>query len=265
MHIHEKIKSIIDRRLLKNSKFTINDVTIICLNADDYNIFIEYEKENNPDFIETNPEFLGKKVVLSNSNGASRVYFTVKSSNKSIGVIGTAGRKDDESKLGVLEWEFMVKSCGKLIESTCSNILVSGGAAWADHVAVHMFLNNPTKLKLILHLPAEFEDGKFSESTPDGKTANFYHKQFSEKLGVDSLAQIKEAIRLGCDVSYYGGFKIRNLYVARDSELMLAFTFGDDKNLKDGGTKHTFEEFLRKEIRGLGFHVNLNDLLAYVF
>ena len=265
MQIHEKIKYIIDKRLSKNRKFTINDLTIISLNKPDYNNFINYEKENNSEFIEKSPEFLGKKVILSNSNGASRVYFSAKNLNKSIGVIGTAGRKDDASKLGVLEWEFMVKSCGKLIESTCSNILVSGGAAWADHVAVHIFLRNPSTLKLVLHLPAEFIDGKFSETTPDGKTANFYHKQFSEKLGVDSLSQIREAIDLGCEVSYYDGFKQRNFCVARDSELMLAFTFGDEKNLKDGGTKHTFEEFLHKEIRGLGFHINLNDSQVYVF
>ena len=76
--------------------------------------------------------------------------------------------------------------------------LVSGGAAWADHVAVTLALDGTVDpAALTLHLPAAFEDGRFDADTRDGGTANHYHRLFYARSGIDGLAEIAEVLRRG--------------------------------------------------------------------
>ena len=80
-----------------------------------------------------------------------------------IGIIGTAGRKEDAPLINPTLYSQMVDVVLKLVvlqDKVLSNhpdpiTLVSGGAAVADHIAVQLALAEP-KYKLKLHLPASF-------------------------------------------------------------------------------------------------------------
>jgi hypothetical protein len=264
VNIEDKIYKIIKKQVECGDK-NINDLSKIGLTKLDYSEFIKYSTANVDGFNETYPEFLGVPVFLSNSDGSSRAYFKGSELNKSIGIIGSAGRGSDVDRLGVHYWNVMLESAANLIEHTASNILISGGAAWADHIAVSIFLKNTSLFSLHLHLPCPFKDGKFEENTNVGKTANHYHALCSSKLGVDTLSQIQFAIEHGCKVTVSDGFYARNYLVSEESDILLAYTFGDEKRLKDGGTKHTFDTFLKKKSRGLAFHYNLNEEKIYTY
>jgi hypothetical protein len=117
-------------------------------------------------------------------------------------IVGTAGRKDDANKLSKKHFEAMCITAEGLIDQ-CNESgypishLVSGGAAWADHVAVKLFLNKKVP-HLRLYLPCLFESGSFING-PDpvnakfntAGTLNYYHQVFQRVTGVNSLSQIQ--------------------------------------------------------------------------
>lgn len=60
-----------------------------------------------------------------------------------IAVIGTAGRRDDQWRLSVDSFPWMMKQFSIIVDPIIENekiMLYSGGAAWSDHVAVAYFL-----------------------------------------------------------------------------------------------------------------------------
>lgn len=154
---------------------------------------------------------------------------------------------------------------------------VSGGAAFADHAAVRLFLEGHVG-SLRLYLPAPFNGRAFEansrvHSNP-GSTANEYHAAFQRSCGVNGLSEIAAAITKGAKVETYNGFKRRNLEVAGHCTHMVAFTFGNQNSadfqpsekgftssaeagLKDGGTAHTWGECWKAEWKR---HVNLREL-----
>lgn len=185
-----------------------------------------------------------------------------------VSIIGTAGRNDkvrkrltpelyssalfkaDEYILGLL-------SQGNL---TLKDItLVSGGSSWIDHIAVELFFKYLCKakvalpgkeyiegLKLILHLPCEFDDVeyKFKKCSSHMNsnchtTLNFLHRCFSEKCSIDSLSDISLAVEYGAEIKIYDGFFARNLVVG-ECQHLLAFTF-EEKEPTSGGTFHTWK------------------------
>lgn len=173
-----------------------------------------------------------------------------------IGIIGTAGRKDDGPKLTQEVWRYMCEQTEVLLKQYPDSQLVSGGAAYADHIAVEMFRTGYTS-KLQLHLPAPFREGRFlGEYGSDGATANYYHDLMSKRIGIKSLQDIESAKQHGAEFYFYSGFKERNLVVGQ-VDLLCAFTFGTHSSintqndpgwkspsvagLKDGGTAHTRE------------------------
>ncbi len=196
-----------------------------------------------------------------------------------VGVIGTAGRRDDAGKLSLDKWVLMKTALRRFISAIKNNnpdksiMLVSGGAAWADHLAVDAFINPTNLVSLSLHFPAPFIYGHFQESAYDrtGSIANYYHKQFSKKLGINSLAQIEQALNSGALHTVSNGFYARNNLVA-NTDLLVAFTFGTKHSvsirgntawdeptlagLKDGGTTHTW----KRSTAETKYHVNLNEL-----
>jgi hypothetical protein len=192
---------------------------------------------------------------------------------KTIAVIGTAGRYEDGDKLSIQKYEEMnsivEKLAAKLQKESNSVVLVSGGAAWADHVAVNVF-NKGLASKLRLHLPCafdasvpEFEDAGVEDwMTNPGRISNLYHRKFSQKIGQDSLKQISDAIDLGAEIVIGGGFHERNTRIAKDATHLIAFTFGSGDTLKDGGTADTLGKYLklRKKFNqpNDSFHVDLN-------
>ena len=172
-----------------------------------------------------------------------------------IGVIGTAGRKDDAIRMSQ---ELYDKMYGVLLSDlshwTGAEItLVSGGAAWADHLAVRAYLDKVVP-HLELHFPAAFRSSKFVESSFQmcpGRIANWYHQKMAHKTNVNSLIQIQRAIDLGATYTVSSGFFQRN-HLVGNVDILIAFTFGtrdsqgtnltaEQAGLKDGGTAHTWD------------------------
>lgn len=168
-----------------------------------------------------------------------------------LAIIGTAGRREDADILTRAHWRMMCVIGRTVAVTTGATELVSGGAAYADHVAVQLFLDGDVK-RLSLHLPADLHPSGFA-STSDpydaGRVANHYHREFSKVAGIDSLAQLNQAVGAGAKVSVnLNGFKARNTDVANSADVMLAFTFGQGERLKDSGTKDTWDKFLARRV-----------------
>lgn len=180
----------------------------------------------------------------------------------SVAIIGTAGR-DKERTYDLDLWcKMWADACKRFSEGKVYHI-VSGGAAWADHLAVELFLAKKAE-KLTLHFPAPFKRGVFfGPSDSSASAANYYHEKFTKATGIDSRRQLQEAIQTsGCDytdqppASGYGGMFARNLLVAEDVEACLAYTWGAGQEPADGGTKFTWDK-----ITGRKVHVSLASLV----
>lgn len=187
-----------------------------------------------------------------------------------IAIIGTAGRREDARKLGAHSYLQMVEVATRVAQKLANGgtwRAVSGGAAWADHLAVTLFLNG-TAAGLDLELPAQLGADGFADtgvrdfrSNPGG-TSNHYHRAFSRVAGVDSIAELNTAAsRPECKVSVSAGFFARNSLVA-DVDACVALTFGDRALLKDGGTADTMRKFLARGI-GRSVHVDLHRFEAF--
>lgn len=167
-----------------------------------------------------------------------------------IAIIGTAGR-DKSIPMDIRHWDWMCKVLASDLKP--EDVLVSGGAAWADHVAVWAYLNGLCK-DLILHLPSVYRQGEFQGAYgTSGATCTYYHNKFRKTVGINSLQQINAAIEKGATVTQqpiamgYGAMANRNKLVARDCDHMLAFTFGEGDIPADGGTKMTWDMAAGKE------------------
>lgn len=193
-------------------------------------------------------------------------------------IVGTAGRKDDAERLSVNHFEAMYECAFQLLKQFEESEygvdqVVSGGAAWADHVAVRLFLEKKIE-KLKLCFPCQFDASSVMfDPTPltanerqrgysTGEIANNLHRKFSRKLGRSSLNEILLAVQQGAEVIFAKGFYARNAIVAK-SDIILAMTFGENEWMKDGGTAHTMQTYLNR-IRKLGcfdksFHYDLNS------
>ena len=167
-----------------------------------------------------------------------------------LGIIGTAGRKEDGYKLNLGLWILMNSVAETLALALKVDGFVSGGAAWADHVAVSLFIKYDSgQFGLSLHLPAQLTINGFTQGFDKydaGKTSNYYHELFSKKIGIDSFHDLNHAINSGAKVTVGTDFKSRNTLVANEADILLAFTFGEGSILKDGGTKDTMDKFLNK-------------------
>jgi len=186
---------------------------------------------------------------------------------KTLGIIGTAGRGYDGAKMSKSTWDSMTFVCEELIKRTKPDGLVSGGAAWSDHLAVQLYLQHKDSLKLKLFLPVKF-NSIFNESeiiTPYncGIVLNHYHRLFGKAIGIDTLKEIQSVLDDKIECVSGKGFHGRNSQIAQASDDILAFTFGNGENLKDGGTKDTWDKFMKKENRGHGYHYNLSNNKIY--
>lgn len=168
---------------------------------------------------------------------------------KTLAIIGTAGRREDSAKLTTVHWDKMVWAARKVIDLEEVTNLVSGGAAWADHVAIELAEEYPTDIWLPL-------------VRRDLEVARYYHEKFSAIVGKNTRMQLNNASKAKkIKVRKRGGFKERNSYVAKDADVFLAMTFGNGSKVKDGGTMDTVTKM--KE-RGLeGYHLDLGRLKLY--
>lgn len=185
-----------------------------------------------------------------------------------VAIIGTAGRKEDKDKITKAIFDRMVEHAKTTIRDVWKLpnervVLVSGGAACADHVAVALFLQeqlNPegTPYKgLQLFLPCDFnlssssnacavDNGSSDWRSNPGRTVNYLHETFSAKLGnsTNSLHQIYMAHAFGAVLDTKGkGFLSRNKSIARIANRVIAYTWGTDpQRPKDGGTSNTWDQ-----------------------
>ncbi len=165
---------------------------------------------------------------------------------------------------------FMVEKSKELIDKEYNNQkieLVSGGSAWADHVAVRLFLEEKEKYKLTLYLPCEWKDNQYFdnglkklEKNNPGKLENNLHKCFSKKMGYDTLREISQAIEMGANIDTSGkSFKERNILIATNCDYLIAFTRSTENFLtrgKGGGTFNTWQQCNVKKI-----HISLFEKL----
>lgn len=171
--------------------------------------------------------------------------------SRTIAIIGTAGR-DKAITMGEKHWVQMANTIYEEVKP--DDVLVSGGAAWADHVAVWAFLNGMCR-ELHLHLPAPFNGTHFEGGYgTSGGACNYYHQRFSETMGFYSRGHLHEALKQdNCfhtfqDVANgYGAMATRNRLVANQCTHMVAFTFGQGDVPADGGTKITWDMAANKE------------------
>lgn len=182
-----------------------------------------------------------------------------------VAVVGSAGRLDDAARIGPGLWRAVLERAGswtKVLQGSASAVhLVSGGSAFADHLAVRLFLDGRAE-GLTLHLPAAFdrEARRFAGGPASpGTRLNALHEAFAQAAGVPSLAELAEAIgrRASVTARAHDGFEARNRAIAADCETLVAFTFGPKSfdvrpgrqgwrdaaraGLKAGGTAHTWE------------------------
>ncbi len=185
-----------------------------------------------------------------------------------IGIIGFADVKDDrldiQSHLNKSLFDLMLENAIRQIKFFKNKFqaehvkFVSGGAAWSDHIAVSLYLQNPKLYSLTLYLPSEFDKNQFSEKNRDrfGYVSNRLHKKFSELIESNSLKMIAEARDQGAIIRVIPGFLNRNTYVARESNVLLAYTWGKGKSPDDGGTRDTW--YKAKDTTRL--HISIWDL-----
>jgi hypothetical protein len=162
-----------------------------------------------------------------------------------VAIVGTAGRGSDEAKLTASIYDEMYDIVRQMLPTQCD--IVSGGAAWADHLAVTLVLDKNEANRIMsarFELPCKFENGAF-EDNETGRVANYYHKKFSKVLGFDSFKQLEHAFKDPRTTINIGkGFKDRNTEIAK-ADMAIAFTFGKDDTPKDGGTKDTIEKYFK--------------------
>jgi DNA helicase II / ATP-dependent DNA helicase PcrA len=173
-----------------------------------------------------------------------------------IAIIGTAGRDKTKPMTRQL-WDWMVMHATEIVPG--GSHLVSGGAAWADHLAVHLFLNGCAE-SLTLHLPAPMNKHGFTGPFKSAASAaNYYHGIFSDAIGENTIGQLLMACEgEHCNGTFepeapgYGAMFNRNKKVAATAESMLAYTFGPGDVPADGGTKDTWDM-----CRGERIHIQL--------
>lgn len=184
---------------------------------------------------------------------------------REIAIIGSAGRREDFKKWNSIVYFQLVKEIEQRIFRTSlfgndwtSVALVSGGAAWADHIAVELLKNFYTReVKLFLPCEWNFKKQQFVDTgernfiTNPGGTANFHHRKFSQVINKNSLVDIQEGMLNDCiDAKVVFGFKNRNLEIAK-AKYLIAATWSDVP--KDGGTAHTWEH----STASVKYHINL--------
>jgi hypothetical protein len=200
------------------------------------------------------------------------------------GICGTAGRKQDAERLSRNHFDAMCECVRVLLKQFNEGgydvtTLAAGGAAFADHSAVTLYLNKEVP-KLKLFFPCQFlgvdegfdttpsSDNERAKGYSTGDIANRLHARFSRKLGVNSLSELSIAIQQGAEVHVAKGFWARNALVAQ-SDILLAMTFGDREWVKPGsGTAHCVMTYLnRVKKHGFfdkSFHYNLQDGEIYM-
>jgi hypothetical protein len=183
-----------------------------------------------------------------------------------IAIIGTAGRRGDADRITLAAWSAMLADARQRVEAAQYSAgtepldvtLVSGGAPYADHLAVLLWRECPA-WRLELFLPAPLGREGFDTSAEPGARSAELHTQFRDQLGIDGLSDLQAAAADGAWVHDAPSFKARNQAIANRADVVLAYTFGPGTEvvtatagdpayldataagLKPGGTAQTWE------------------------
>ena len=197
--------------------------------------------------------------VASNPISSTAAVETHGNHDRIVAIIGTAGR-DKSKPMDDDLWRAMCSDLKRRIQP--GDHLVSGGAAWADHLAVHAFLEGWAS-NLTLFLPAPMKDGRFvGPHSSAASAANFYHDKFARAIGLKTLSQIEQAHAKGAQLFYepeaagYAAMFARNKKVAKMANVMISYTFGEGEEPADGGTLNTWKQATSKHL----VHVPLGSL-----
>lgn len=199
-------------------------------------------------------------------------------SDSVLAIIGTAGNAKDFPNLNLDLYDQMYEQTLGVIDEWKITHAVSGGAAYADHLAVRAFLENKVE-RLTLFSPAYWKNSQFVPNykipSNPGSVANKRHFNFSQMIEKDTLKDIELAVQKGATFKVFEGFKLRNTEVAEIATHMIAFTFGQNRapedllpnqekfsnhslaGLKDGGTADTWTKAWKCSIKR---HISLNWL-----
>lgn len=201
---------------------------------------------------------------------------------KTVAIIGTAGRGDDGKKMTTELYFKMAQYAQHVIQEkwgldSRDVHLVSGGSAWADSIAVYLFVERsqtdngreagPPFGGITLYLPCAFnrsthtfaDNGNSDWKSNPGRTLNRYHREMEAKTGIPSLQAMGTLWAFGGKLDETSrGFAARNRKVAQ-SDYVLAFTWGAGTCPKDGGTKQTWD---MTRIGAIKHHVPLGELAS---
>lgn len=176
-----------------------------------------------------------------------------------LSIIGSAGRKEDAALVNHNNyWKMYNQVIAQIILWKLEEYrLVSGGAAFADHIAVSLFLNNHSP-NISLALPCKwdatnkkyFDSGSNDWRMNPGKIANHYHDAFREQTKINSLLELDSIYQKRkppevCWLDHFNGFHDRNSFVAK-SDYIIAFTSAKGEIPKDGGTSDTWNKATTK-------------------
>lgn len=175
-----------------------------------------------------------------------------------IGIIGTAARSNKQ-KFNKAIWDKMCQQYLREVEALALQSdqeihLISGGAAWSDHVAVWAYLNGHCD-NLTLYLPSLFDIDKnrfYQERSYERSAANvmnYHHKNFSQTIGENSLEQIRLAMDKGAKCFQEGyrvslsGLFVRNDKIAQNSkDVMFAYSQDKEDEPSSSGTLYTWNK-----------------------
>jgi len=136
--------------------------------------------------------------IVAASNGSASLPVHVH-----VAIIGTAGRKEDARRMSKALFDRMVDHAAhqqRVVWKLPNDrvVLVSGGSAWADHVAVRLFLNEALDpdghpyAGLQLFLPCPFiltaataralDNGSWQWQANPGRLLNSLHQAFSQTM-----------------------------------------------------------------------------------
>jgi hypothetical protein len=178
-----------------------------------------------------------------------------------VGVIGTAGRGEAGKVLSLGHWRWMCEDFRRRLEELGEKeeiVLVSGGAAWADHLAIAAMLDLVVSgVTVFAPCAWDLENEQYYDTgetdsydwvTNPGPTANYYHELFSRVVGFDSLKQLDRLVKEELRFVYHpgNGFHERNGRIAEGCDVLLAYTLGTGSQPNDGGTLDTWKRAYRK-------------------
>ena len=203
-----------------------------------------------------------------------------------IAIIGTAGRGEDKERLTKDIYTKAISLVRQAVSDLSKSYFLhaltlprvhlhSGGAAWMDHIAVKLYLEEtvsglsiwgPCSFDISKHKFVEQPIGPNSRFDP-GRISNWYHVAFSTVVHdgdpTVSRKEITHAIAQGAHFIEGNGFHRRNSDVAEQQGL-IALTYGDGPRVKDGGTADTVKKYL-KYCKKMGqpvnaIHFDLHDM-----